>query len=313
VRQGLYGAEAQRVQRGRDEVKVMVRYPEGERRRLEVLEDMRIRTPAGAAVPLTSVAAMRWDVGLPSITRVDRERAIDIIIQVSKIKGGNPGEILGKLQDGYLGELEAKHPGVHWALTTTSKDQADSYRELGVGFIVALFVMYALMAVAFKSYLQPAIIMTAIPFGIVGAIGGHLLLGFELTMLSAFGIVALAGVVVNDSLVLIDAVNGLIKEGVPVREALIRGGRMRFRAILLTTLTTFFGLTPLMLETSIQAQFLIPMGVSLAFGVAFATTITLVLIPALYLVLEDIRRAGDWVHGNLHEEGERRSDVQEEL
>jgi multidrug efflux pump subunit AcrB len=170
------------------------------------------------------------------------------------------------------------------------------------------------MAVAFKSYLQPAIIMTAIPFGIVGAIGGHLLLGFELTMLSSFGIVALAGVVVNDSIVLIDAINGLVREGVPLREAVVKGGRMRFRAILLTTLTTFFGLTPLMLETSIQARFLIPMGISLAFGVAFATTITLVLIPALYIVLEDFRTAAGWVHGHLHDpEQEKRSDAQEAL
>ena len=192
-------------------------------------------------------------------------------------------------------ETSTRFPEVKAEFSGTLERQARVNRELMVGFALALFGMYALMAVAFKSYLQPALIMTAIPFGMVGAVLGHLMLGFDLSMLSVLGIIALSGVVVNDNLVLIDAINELRRQGVSLPRALLTGTASRFRAVLLTTLTTFVGLVPLIGETSVQAQFLIPMAVSLAFGVLFATTITLLLVPIIYLVLEDVKTAARWV------------------
>jgi multidrug efflux pump subunit AcrB len=192
-------------------------------------------------------------------------------------------------------EVAERYPGVQATLSGTAERQQRVNKELGIGFLFALFGMYAVMAVAFRSYLQPAMIMTAIPFGMVGAVLGHLLMGFDLSMLSIMGIIALSGVVVNDNLVLIDAINGLRDKGMSLHDAVLKGAASRFRAVMLTTLTTFVGLAPLMGETSVQAQFLIPMAVSLAFGVVFATCITLVLVPVTYLVLEDLRRAARWV------------------
>jgi multidrug efflux pump subunit AcrB len=209
----------------------------------------------------------------------------------------NANEILGLMERSSLPDLLARYPGVLYTLEGEQREQQDTLSALGRGFALALLLIFALMAIPLKSYLQPAIIMTAIPFGLVGAIWGHVLLGYDLTILSGFGMVALAGVVVNDSLIMVDYINRNRLPGASLLEIVRESGSARFRPILLTSLTTFGGLTPLLLEKSLQAQFLIPMAISLAFGVMFATLITLVLVPALYLILDDLKRFFYWYIG----------------
>ncbi len=289
VRQGFYGEEAQRIQRGRDDVKVMVRYPAAERRSLGDLENMRIRTPLGGEVPFRSVAAAVQGRGYDVIRRAERARAVNVTADVDPSRG-NANQVLADLNARVLPEMRALYPGVNYTFEGENREQRETMAALARGFLFALVMIYALMAIPFKSYIQPLIVMLAIPFGVVGAIWGHLILGLELTILSMFGIVALTGVVVNDSLVLVDFVNTRRRAGATVVEAVWEAGAARFRPILLTSLTTFAGLTPLLLERSMQAKFLVPMAVSLAFGVIFATFITLLLIPAGYLILEDLRR-----------------------
>ena len=288
VRQAFYGAEAQRIQRGRDEVKVMVRYPSSRRRSLADLETMRIRTPSGAEVPFALVAASSWGRGPADIRRVDRNRAVNVTANVDETQS-NSNEIIADLQGTFLPELVRHFPGLNFSFEGDQRNQRDLLADLADGFLIALLAIFALLAVPLRSYLQPLIIMSAIPFGLVGAILGHLLLGMDLTIVSMFGIVALAGVVVNDNLVLVDYVNRRRREGLPAVQALRLAGRSRFRPILLTSVTTFLGLTPLLLEKSIQAQFLMPMAVSLAFGVLFAMFIALIVLPSAYLILEDIQ------------------------
>ena len=291
VRQAFYGAEAQRIQRGRDEVKVMVRYPSSRRRSLADLESMRIRTASGAEVPFGLVAQVSRGRGPADIRRVDRKRAVNVTANVDESQS-NSNEIIADLQGTFLPDLVDRYPGLNFSFEGEQRNQRDLLGDLADGFLIALLAIFALLAVPLRSYLQPLIIMAAIPFGLVGAILGHLLWGIDLTILSMFGIVALSGVVVNDSLVLIDFVNRRRREGLPVMQAVRLGGRSRFRPILLTSVTTFLGLTPLLLEKSIQAQFLIPMAVSLAFGVLFATFIALIVLPSAYLILEDLQDLG---------------------
>jgi multidrug efflux pump subunit AcrB len=288
VRGAFYGAEALRLQRGRNEVKVMVRYPEEDRRSIKDLENMRIRTPDGGEIPLSQAANLEAGRGYSVINRTDRKRVINVSASVDN-KVANAEEILADLKSGILAELTADYPGLTYGLEGEEKERRDSMQSMGRGFMLALIVMYALLAIPFKSYSQPLLIMVAIPFGIVGAILGHLLIGYDLSILSLFGIVALSGVVVNDSLLMIDRINTGRKNGEDVHESILNAGQRRFRPILLTSLTTFFGLGPMILETSTQAQFLIPMAISLAFGILFATAITLLLIPTIYYVLEDLR------------------------
>ncbi len=288
VRGAFYGAEALRLQRGRNEVKVMVRYPEGDRHSLHDLETMRIRTPAGGELPLLQAASVEAGRGFSVINRTDRKRVINVTATVDD-KVANAQDILTDLKGGVLAELTADYPGLSYSLEGEAKEQRDSMASMRKGFLLALFMIYALLAIPFKSYSQPLLIMTAIPFGIVGAILGHLILGYDLSMLSLFGIVALSGVVVNDSLLLIDRINRSRSEGEEPHEAILRAGQRRFRPILLTSLTTFFGLAPIITETSTQAKFLIPMAISLGFGIMFATGITLLLVPTVYSVLEDLR------------------------
>jgi len=287
VRGAFYGAEALRLQRGRNEVKVMVRYPEEDRKSLKDLENMRIRTPGGGEIPLRQAANLEAGRGYSVINRTDRKRVINVSASVDN-KVANAEEILTDIKSGVLTELTSDYQGLTYDLEGEEKERRDSMQSMGRGFMLALFVMYALLAIPFKSYSQPLLIMTAIPFGVVGAILGHLLIGYDLSILSLFGIVALSGVVVNDSLLLIDRINQGRTEGEEVHEAILLAGQRRFRPILLTSLTTFFGLAPMIMETSTQAQFLIPMAISLAFGILFATAITLILIPTVYYVLEDI-------------------------
>ncbi|ADH86299.1 efflux RND transporter permease subunit [Desulfurivibrio alkaliphilus] len=304
VRSAFFGAEALRLQRGRNEVKVMVRYPEVQRRSLSDLEAMTIRTPDGGDIPLLQAAEVIDGRGYAAISRSDRKRAINVTASVDD-RLANAEEVLAALRQGPLARLVADFPGLSYDLEGEEKERRESMGSMGQGFILALFAIYALLAVPLRSFAQPVLIMMAIPFGIVGALLGHLLLGFNLSILSMFGIVALSGVVVNNSLLLIDRINrnrrrqetrvdgpgeldGLAKTAA-TREAVIDAGCRRFRPILLTSLTTFGGLFPMILETSVQAQFLIPMAISLGFGVLFSTFITLVLVPTLYLVLDGTR------------------------
>lgn len=288
VRDAFYGNEVQRLQRGRDEVKVMVRYPEGDRRTLRSLEDMKIRTPQGDAVPIQQVVEYEYDRGPSTISRTDRSRSVKITADVNSTTNAN--EVVSRFTSEVLDEIPQRYPGVRFAFEGEQKDQADSVRELGVGFLGALVVMYVLIAVPLRSYVQPLIIMTVIPFGLVGAIWGHWLIGFDISIMSMCGLVALAGVVVNDSLVMVDFVNRHRFESSSLLEAIENAGARRFRAITLTSLTTFVGLVPMLLETDMQAKFLIPMAVSLAFGILFATLITLFLVPSIYMILDDVQR-----------------------
>lgn len=288
VRQAFYGEEAQRIQRGRDDVKVMVRFPEDRRRSLGDLEDLRVRLPSGVEVPFATAAEARLSRGPAAINRTNRNRVINVTADVD-LEKGNPGEILADLSAEVMPRLLADYPRVRYSFEGEQEEQRKTVADLRSGFLLALLVIYALLAIPFKSYVQPLIVMSAIPFGFIGAIGGHVLLGKDLAILSIFGIVALTGVVVNDSLVMVDFINRARAAGAGLMEAVVESGKARFRPILLTSLTTFAGLTPLLLEKSLQAQFLIPMAISLAFGVLFATFITLILVPTLYTLLEDVR------------------------
>lgn len=289
VRHAFYGAEALRFQRDRDEVKVMVHYPISERRSLGKLEEMWIRTPSGHEVPLREVAELQMDQEYLSIERVDRRRVITVSADVDEAVA-NAEHIRKDLQRGVLPLLKEEFPGLSYSIEGAGKEHRESMADVQKGFILALFLIYALLAIPFRSFSQPLIVMAAIPFGIVGAFLGHLIMGLDISILSLFGIVGLSGVVVNDSLILINAINRIRTQGIPLQEAVLRGGTLRFRAVILTTLTTFAGLTPLILERSLQARFLIPMAVSLGFGVLFATFITLIIIPCGYVILEDLRR-----------------------
>ena len=296
VRQGFYGEQAQRIQRGRDDVRVMVRYPRQARRSVRYLEEMRIRTPDGDAVPLSTVAVASMGSGSALITRVERARSINVQADVDE-SITTSGEVTQALKADFLPQLKHRFPGVAYSLEGDEADFAESMESLTQGFFVAMFVVFAMLAIPLKSYVKPAIILGAVPLGMVGAIWGHWILGMEVSFLSMCGMAALAGVVVNDGLVLITVIGDFARERADLSDALQRAGEARFRPILLTSLTTAAGVTPLMLEQSLQAQFLIPMAVALSSGVLFATVITLVLVPAMYLVLEDFRDAGRWLIG----------------
>jgi multidrug efflux pump subunit AcrB len=295
VRQAFYGEEAQRIQRGRDDVRVMIRYPESERRSLANLESMRVRLPDGAEVPFGAVAEASRGQGYSTIQRVDRQRAIQVTADVD-LSRTNPSDILRAMQVRELPELAARYSGLRYGFEGEQREQAETLAGLARGFVLALFLIFALLGIPLRSYLHPLVVMSAIPFGFFGAIVGHVIMGLHLTVLSMFGFVALAGVAVNGSLILVDFMNRLRREGVPIHDALLRSGMSRFRPVLLTSLTTFAGLTPLLLERSVQAQFLIPMAVSLGFGVLYCTFTTLLLVPVQYRIAEDVSRTvGRWL------------------
>ena len=285
VRSAFYGAEALRLQRGRNEVKVMVRYPEGRRESVWDLEQLRLRASDGSEIALPRAAEIVEGRGFAEINRHDRKRVINITANVDS-RQANAEEILAALKAGTLAELTTAHPGLTYDLEGEERERRESMGSMMQGFALALFAIYALLAIPLRSFGQPLIIMAAIPFGIVGALLGHAILGYDISMLSIFGMVALSGVVVNNSLLLIDRINRNRQEGNPAITAVVEAGQRRFRPILLTSLTTFFGLFPMILETSVQAQFLIPMAISLGFGVLFSTLITLILVPTLYIALE---------------------------
>ena len=289
VRQAFYGDEVQRIQRGRDEIKVFLRYPKNERVSLNNLEQMNVRVGNNIEVPLGQVAQGELASGYSTITRTDRKRSINIVADVDLTKA-NANEILAKFEKDHISPLLKDYPSVNYSFEGEQREQRDTLGSLFKNFALALFVVYVLLAVPFKSYLQPLIIMSAIPFGFTGAVIGHLVMGMNLAVLSIIGIVALSGVVVNDSLVMVDFINRYKREdGKTNLEAAMAAGPRRFRPILLTSVTTFVGLFPLLIEKSVQAKFLVPMAISLAFGVLFATLITLILVPTSYMVIEDIK------------------------
>jgi multidrug efflux pump subunit AcrB len=214
---------------------------------------------------------------------------VDVTADINR-KITNAGKVLADLKESTLPKLLRRYPGLHYSLEGERRAQIESLQSLGQGFLLALIVIFAMLAIPFKSYIQPVIIMVSIPFGIVGAVLGHLIMGYDLSLISMFGIVALAGVVVNDSLILIDSANRQLLAGYGPYRAIRYAGCRRFRPILLTSITTFLGLAPMIFETSLQARFLVPMAISLGYGILFSTLITLVLVPALFLIIEDIRR-----------------------
>ena len=289
VRQAFYGEEVQRIQRNSDTIKVMVRYPIEDRQSIATLENMLIRTATGQAIEIGQVASITLGLGLTSIERLDRKRTVTITADVEEDRIQS-GDVVSDARTKFVPKLLEKYPSVDFRLSGGTQEQSEYYLKMAVGFAVALFMIYGLLAVPLSSYLQPIVIMSVIPFGFIGAVIGHMLFDMSVNILSIFGIIALAGVVVNDSLILVEFANRGKAEGLSSEEAIVQAGTGRFRAILLTTLTTFVGLLPLLFETSVQAQFVIPMALSLSFGILFASTITLILIPCLYLVVEKNNR-----------------------
>jgi multidrug efflux pump subunit AcrB len=321
VRHCFYGAEALRQQRGRNEVKVMVRLPGAERASQHTLEELLIRTPDRMYAPLDEVVSYKTDRAYTAITRRNGRRTISVTADVTP--RSQAGRILASLHDkkpgmisklmsgmkaGYrkfsgqppeavkvdepkpLDVLTERYPGLVYSFEGKQADMKESMSSLMGGFAFAMFAIYAVLAIPFRSYVQPLIIMVSIPFGIVGAVIGHEIMGFSLSVMSMMGLVALAGVVVNDSLILIEFANRKHRDGLPAHQAVHEAGVRRFRPIMLTTLTTFGGLAPMIFETSRQAKFLIPMAISLGYGILFATAISLLLVPSLFLVVEDIHR-----------------------
>ncbi|MBW2642995.1 MAG: efflux RND transporter permease subunit [Deltaproteobacteria bacterium] len=285
---GYYGDEAVRLQRGRDDIRIKVRYTADERSRISDLERVRIRTRNGHEIPLMSVADISFAPGYSTITRTDGMRRVAVSAGVDTNKA-NANEIFAELSSNFFPQLKRRYPELHVALQGEQKKMRESFDSLFVGYPLAILGIFIIIATMFRSYAQPFIIIFTVPFGIIGAVMGHLLLGYDLSIMSIFGMVALTGVVVNDAIVLIERVNENIAEGMPFFEAILSGGARRFRAIILTSLSTVGGLAPLIMETDLQAKFLIPMALSMAAGVAFATVLTLVLVPSLLALLSDFR------------------------
>jgi multidrug efflux pump subunit AcrB len=289
VRQAFYGYEAQRLQRGQDDLRVMVRYPEDERRSLGSLEQMRIRTADGTEVPFSSVARVTLGRGYTTINRIDGQRVVRVIADVDRTVVA-PETVLATVTGEQLPVILQRHPGVQFSLAGEAGEASESMGALISTAFLALVVIYALLAIPLQSYLQPLVIMSVIPFGAVGAIVGHLIMDVDLIFFSLLGIVALSGVVVNSSLVLVDYINRQRDSGQDLKFVVSHAGSVRFRPIVLTSITTFVGLAPMMLDNTISTLMFVPMAVSLGFGVVFGTVITLFLVPCLYLILEDILR-----------------------
>jgi multidrug efflux pump subunit AcrB len=287
VGQAFKGLQAQRIQRGRDDIRVLVRYPIDERRTIASLNEMLITAPNGRLVPLANVATITPGRGPSQITRIDGYRVLNVTADVDK-ETVNMVVELEALRN-FVDQLLIKYPSITYTLEGEQARQAETFGSLQLGIIIVLFAIYCLLALPLKSYVQPVIVMSVIPFGIIGAVIGHWIMGMTLTILSILGLMALIGVVINDSLVLVDFVNQHHRKGGEnLRSAVERAGVVRFRPVMLTSLTTFFGLTPLLMDQSSSAQFLIPMAISLGFGILFATMITLILVPTNLMIADDI-------------------------
>jgi multidrug efflux pump subunit AcrB len=289
VRSALFGTEAVRQQKDRDEVRVMVKLPKSQRANMSDLDELMIRTPNGGEMPLREAASISKGNAYSGITRKESKRVLSVSarVQASIVTAD---EVNADLRKTILPAILADFPGLSYSFQGERREREESFRDLGKAGAIALLVIYILLAIPFRSYFQPLAVMSAIPFGFVGAALGHYVLGMPLTFISMMGILALAGVVVNDSLVLVDFINRYRRQEEDLERAVVEAAIRRFRPIFLTSMTTFFGLLPMLLETSMQAKFLIPMAVSLAFGVLFATFVILFLVPSVYLVLEDIGR-----------------------
>lgn len=288
VSASFYGMEAQRILRNGEEIKVMLRYPEAQRNAITHVTEVMIQTPQGAEIPLSELAEIEITQGVNGIRRENGNRTINVWATVDAAQA-EPFKLAQDIRDNFIPDLLKQYPRVKSEVSGNIQEQMESASTQLRDFVISLLVIYSLLAVPLKSYLQPFMIMSVIPFGVIGSVLGHMILGIDLSALSLFGIIAAAGVVVNDSLVMVDYINRSRQSGVTMKVAVINAGCRRFRAILLTSLTTFIGLVPIMTETSMQAKMVIPMAVSLAFGVLFATVVTLVLIPCLYLMIEDIK------------------------
>ncbi len=287
VRNSFYGAEALRQQRGRNEIRVRVKLPKKQRNSEYDIEQLLVRTPSGKDVPLMQVATVERGRSYTVIERRNGRRTVTVTANVEPID--ETSQVKTTLEEDILPQLTKDYPGLSYGWEGRQADFSEGMQSLMVGFVFALLAIYAMLAIPFKSYFQPVIVMVAIPFGIIGAVIGHMLMGYSLSMLSMMGIIALSGVVVNDSLILIDYANRIRKENnLSAFEAIHQAGIRRFRPIMLTTLTTFGGLSPMIFETSRQARFMIPMAISLGFGILFSTLVTLVLVPCLYMLLEDV-------------------------
>lgn len=299
VRQNFFGIEVQRVQRGRDDVRVMVRLPLEERQAIAGLKGILINTPGAGQVPLDEVAQLVPGKSPSAIYRVDQYRTANVVADMDKVNTNTT--VLNRDLNEFLTELVLQYPGAEFSLEGEAEEQRESFASLALGLAFVFFVIYSLLAIPFRSYLQPLIVMSVIPFGAIGAIIGHWIMGMDLTIMSLLGLMALIGVVVNDSLVLVDFTNQRRKElqaggehshFEATRQAVLVAGVARFRPVMLTSLTTFIGLMPLLFEKAVQAQFLIPMAVSLGFGIIFATVVTLIMVPVNFMLLEDLRRLG---------------------
>jgi multidrug efflux pump subunit AcrB len=288
VGQAFKGLEAQRIQRGRDDIRVLVRFPIDKRDTLASLDEMLITAPNGRQVPLSNVANLLPGKGPSQITRIDRFRVLNVTADIDK-DNTNMTVLQADLRN-FIDSLLPKYPGITYDMEGEQRQQRESFGSLESGLVILLFAIYCLLALPLKSYLQPLIVMSVIPFGIIGAVIGHWIMGQPLSFLSSLGLMALMGVVINDSLVLVDYINQQHRAGIRLSEAVKRAGVARFRPVMLTSLTTFGGLIPLLLEPSSSSRFLVPMAISLGFGILFATAITLILIPANMLIVQDIRR-----------------------
>ncbi|MYM65088.1 efflux RND transporter permease subunit [Pseudomaricurvus sp. HS19] len=288
VREAFYGYEAQRIQRGRDDVRVMVRFPYSEREAVANLQDFRIRTADGRSIPVAQIVELVPGQSPTSIYRNDLKRTLNVTAEVDK-SSVNQSLVTSDISS-YLDQLLVQYPGISYSLEGEAREQEESFGSLLVGLVFVLFAIYSLLAIPFKSYTQPLLVMSVIPFGTLGAFIGHWIMGMSLTLFSILGMLALVGVVVNDSLVLVDCINQQRRRGASVWEAIQYAGPARFRPVMLTSLTTFIGLMPLLFEQSTQAQFLIPMAISLGFGVMLATFITLILVPVNYLVAWELKQ-----------------------
>ncbi len=289
IQGGFFGHEAQRIQRGQNEVRIMVRYPAEERANMASLENMQIRLPNGSSAPMTSVADLEMTDSSPSIYRNDRARTLYVLADADKDNAALDLEKVREDLEPEVEKLTAAQPGMTHEFVGEGRERKESFAALKLGGVIILLGIYAMLAIPFKSFTQPLIVMAIIPFSIMGALLGHMIMDIPFSVMSAFGLLAMAGVVVNDSLVMVHYINLKRDEGMSLQDAVSRAGGARFRPILLTSLTTFGGILPTMFEKSTQAQFVIPMGISLAWGVLFATFITLILVPICYLILEDIK------------------------
>jgi len=288
LRNAYFGLESQRFQRDNSEIIVYIRYPKIERENLDTLQNMQIKLSDGKEVPLSSVAMIDKKTGFSEIKSVNGRQIIGVTANVN-LDDTTPGAVISVLENEVLPRLKLKYPSLKYSFEGESREQKEDISTLGRNMTMALLIIYIILGAQLRSYLQPIIIMLSIPFGVVGAILGHILLGYDLTFISMFGMVALTGVVINDSVVLIDYINKQYLLGNSIYDSVISAIHRRFRPILLTTLSTSLGLMPMLLETSLQAQFLIPMVISLATGIVFATAIILLLVPCLVMVVEDIK------------------------